>query len=373
MRCERLLKTHTRDSSPASASAPDGLASVRLDVPADPYEFYELSLSEGFGDGLPLLPPTEPRVRSLLDATPYQPDDVIGELAPRMLEATVEKVAVNAAMAGVAPEAFPLVIAAIEAICPREFNLFALTTTTSSVTPMLMVNGPNRRALGIDMDVGCMGGAAGRGSMTIGRAVQLCLRNIGGQRVGVTSKSVFGQPARSSGLCFAEWEEQSPWPSLAEQRGFSKDQDVVSAHGGKGTFPLADVHNDNARDLLLLLAKSMAFPLANKYLEPTAANGEIVLVINPVWAHRFGAEFPDVADLQAYLWEHAWQPIDMWPAANRRILEERGRADAEGRVRINERPEQFVVVVAGGMGNLHAICLPSWGESLIQSSAAVYR
>jgi hypothetical protein len=90
-----------------------------------------------------------------------------------------------------------------------------------------------------------------------------------------------------------------------------------------------------------------------------------------VWAHRFGAAFPDIEDLQTYLWEHAWQPIDSWPATNRRILEERGRADEGGRVRINERPEQFVVVVAGGMGNLHAICLPSWGESLIQSKAAV--
>ena len=86
-----------------------------------------------------------------------------------------------------------------------------------------------------------------------------------------------------------------------------------------------------------------------------------------------GAAFPDISDLQAYLWEHAWQPIDTWPDANRRILEARGRVEDGGRVRINERPEQFVIVVAGGMGNLHAICLPSWGESLIQSSAAVYK
>ena len=117
------------------------------------------------------------------------------------------------------PAAFPLVLAALEAMLVPEWNAFGLTTTTSSVFPMLIVNGPCRDELGIDYRAGCMGGAAGRGSMTIGRAVSLCLRNIGGQRAGETSRTVFGQPARF-GLCFGEWEERSPWPSLAERRGF---------------------------------------------------------------------------------------------------------------------------------------------------------
>jgi hypothetical protein len=206
--------------------------------------------------------------------------------------------------------------------------------------------------------------------MTIGRAVSLCMRNIGGQRVNLTSKSVFGQPARL-GLCFAEWEEQSPWPTLAERRGFGPTEEVVTVHGGKGTMPLADINNDDARDLLTLIARSVAYPLGNKFLEPTAANGEVVIVVNPLWAARFGREFPDVADLQQFLLEHAWQPIDLWPAPNQRILEDKGRVDARGRVWLNERSDQFVIVVCGGLGNLHAICLPSWGESQMQSKAAV--
>jgi hypothetical protein len=306
----------------------------------------------------------------MLGATPYAADDVICALAPRQGVATVEKAAINAAMAGCQPEAFPIVVAALEAIAEPEFNLLALSTTTSSVFPMLMVNGPTRARLSIDMAAGCMGGAAGRGSMTIGRALSLCMRNIGGQRVNVTSKSVFGQPARL-GLCFAEWEEQSPWPSLAERRGFERSDEVVTVHGGKGTMPLADINNDDARDLLTLIAKCVAYPLANKFLEPTAANGEVVILVNPVWAGRFGHEFPDVADLQQFLLEQAWQPIDLWPAPNQRILEEKGRVDTRGRVWLNERPDQFVVVVCGGLGNLHAICLPSWGESNMQSRAAV--
>ena len=219
--------------------------------------------------------------------------------------------------------------------------------------------------LGIDYRAGCMGGAAGRGSMTIGRAVSLCLRNIGGQRAGETTKTVFGQPARF-GFCIGEWEERSPWPSLAVRRGYSADQDVVTVHGGKGTFPLADIHNDDARDLLYLIAKSLAFPLSNMYLG-NPQNGEVVVVINPMWAERFGVAFPEIEEMQQFLRAHAWQPIEMWPAGNQQILRDRDRVDREGRVHLVGRPDQIVPIVCGGLGSLHAIALPSFGESQMQS------
>jgi hypothetical protein len=216
-----------------------------------------------------------------------------------------------------------------------------------------------------------MGGAAGRGSMTIGRAVALCLRNIGGQRAGETTKSVFGQPARF-GFCIGEWEERSPWPSLAQRRGFTADDDVVTVHGGKGTFPMADIHNDDPRDLLYLIAKSMAYPLANMFLG-NVENGEVVVAFNPMWAERFGAAFPDADDLAAFLRDNAWQPIDVWPEANAKMLRNRGRVDDKGRVHLVERPDQIVPIVCGGLGSLHAIGLPSFGESTMQSKRVVRR
>ncbi|HEX7094756.1 MAG TPA: hypothetical protein VF183_02660, partial [Acidimicrobiales bacterium] len=124
-----MLRTRTRDSSPLSASS---LASDRIELEDDPLVLYERSLAEGWGDGLPILPATEERVLELIAATPYNPDDVIATLAPRNGAATVEKAAINAAMAGVEPAAFPYVVAALEAIARPEFNLFGLTTTTSS-------------------------------------------------------------------------------------------------------------------------------------------------------------------------------------------------------------------------------------------------
>ena len=344
------------------------LTGARAEVPSDPAGFYARSLAEQWVDGAPVLPPTDEAIEALLAGTPDPPDQVVGVLPPGNGVATVELVAANAAMAGVAPEAFPLVLAALEAMLAPEWNAFGLTTTTSSVFPMLIVNGPSRDALGVDCRAGCMGGAGGRGSMTIGRAVALCLRNIGGQRAGETSRTVFGQPARF-GMCFGEWEERSPWPSLAARRGFPTGSDVVTVHGGKGTFPMADIHNDEARDLLELLARSMAYPLTNMFLG-NAENGEIVLAINPMWAERFGVTFPDVADLQAFLHEHAWQPLALWPEPNREILVAKGRVGAGDRVYLTAGPEQIVPVVCGGLGSLHAVALPSFGESQMQSAAA---
>ncbi len=345
------------------------LTSERIEVSADPRAQYELSLAEHWGDGYPLLPATDDAVEALLARSPYPADHALCVLPPVNGVATVELIAINAAMAGVEPAAFAHVLAALDAIAEPEWNAFGLTTTTSSVFPMLLVNGPARDELGIDYRASCMGGAAGRGTTTIGRAVALCLRNIGGQRAGETTKSVFGQPARL-GFCIGEWEERSPWPSLAQRRGFAADQDVVTVHGGKGTFPMADIYNDDPRDLLYLLAKSLAYPLANMFLG-NQENGEVVLAINPMWAERFGGAFPNVEDLQQYLRDNAWQPIDLWPEFNAKSLRAKGRVDAKGRVHLVERPDQIVPFVCGGLGSLHAISLPSFGESQMHTKAVI--
>jgi hypothetical protein len=342
------------------------LTSPTVEIAADPAALYDLSIEQGWGDGVPLLPPTDDRVSALLAETPLSGDHVLGELPPRFGTATVELVAVNAAMAGVQPAAFPLVLAGLQAVLVPEWNALGLTTTTSSVFPMLIVNGPSRDALHIDYRSGCLGGAAGRGSMTIGRAVSLCLRNIGGQRAGETSRTVFGQPARF-GLCFGEWEERSPWPSLAERHGFASTQEVVTVHGGKGTYPLADVNNDSGEDLAYTIAKSVAFPMNNWFLELTGDSGQLVLLVNPMWATRLGETFPEIESFQEYLWQHAYQPIELFRPNNQQVLRDKERVAADGKVRLAGRPDQFVPVVCGGLGGLHAVALTSFVQSELQS------
>jgi hypothetical protein len=115
-----------------------------------------------------------------------------------------------------------------------------------------------------------------------------------------------------------------------------------------------------------LIAKSVAFPLSNMYLG-NAQNGEVVLAINPMWAERFGEAFPDVEELQQHLRDNAWQPIDLWPEPNQKILRGKGRVDPDGRVHLVARPDQIVPFVCGGLGSLHAVAFPSFGESQMQS------
>jgi hypothetical protein len=156
---------------------------------------------------------------------------------------------------------------------------------------------------------------------------------------------------------------------MAEQRGFAKTDDVVSAHAGMGTMAMVDNKTETGRDLAYLIAKSVSFPSSNKML-PSAFNvesGEIVIAVNPDWAARLGRDFPDVQSLKEFFLEHAWQPLSLWPEAVRAEWE--CRADDQGRVHMNGRPEQFIFVVCGGQVALHAVCLPSWGESEMQSVA----
>jgi hypothetical protein len=345
----------------------NALRSTRIELDDDAGALYELSMRAGWGDGLPLLPATEARVLELIASVRLPPDHPVALLPPQRGLATVEKIAINAAMAGVEPGAFAYVVAALEALNQPDHNLFGLVTTTSSATSVLMVNGPRRRELGFDCEAGCLGGGGGRGSMTVGRAVQLCLRNIGGQRAGTTSKTVFGNPTRATGLCFAEWEERSPWPSLAVQRGFGGDDEVVTVHGAKGLLMFADGNTSDAHDLVTLIAKTIAYPLGNAFHGPPG-RGQTVFLVNPMWAARFDAAFPRLEDLQAEIHRHAWQPIETWPAAAQATLEDKGRVEPDGRVMMHASPDQFVIVVCGGMGNLQATVLPTWGDSSMQSA-----
>ncbi|UGQ10287.1 hypothetical protein LO772_25955 [Yinghuangia sp. ASG 101] len=331
---------------------------------------YEASLHGGWGDGAPVLPATDEYVHALLAATPYRGDRVLGALPPRFGLATVELVAINAALAGVEPRAFPYVVAALEALLVPEWNAAELTTATPDACPIVIVNGPARDAYGIDYRAGCLGGAAGRGSMTIGRAVALCLRNIGGRRPGETPYTVFGQPTRF-GLCFGEYEGYAPWPSLAERRGFASHAEVVTVHGGQGVFPFADIAADDPQELARAIAKTTVGALAERFVEPAGERGQIVLLLNPEWAWRLGAAFRSAEDFQARVWQHAWRPIDAFDPAHAEVLGAEGRVDARGRVPLAAGPDQFVPVVCGGLGNLHGAALTTSVPSAMQSTAVV--
>jgi hypothetical protein len=337
----------------------DWLASDRIEVDDDPIAFAKLATDAGWGDGLPLVPPTEARVRDHVAASGRFPEVCLAELPPRNGRATVEKIAINAVMAGAPPEAMPLLCASVEAMSDPVFNLFALNTTTSCVVPGLFVNGPARHDLGIPYEAGCFGGEAGPGP-AIGRATRLVMRNVAGQIVGVSSKSVFGQPGRVAGIAVGEWEERSPWTPLAERRGVAGN--AVTVHGCTGTVDVADIVADNGADLLEVIGKSLAFPGTNAFIGGHHG-AEILVCLAPPWAELIATAHRDLEDVQERLWIHAALPVAWWPEPHRRKAEESSRIDGDGLVHLVESPDHLLVMVCGGLGNLHALALHSFGPT----------
>lgn len=334
------------------------LASGRIEVDDDPVAFAKLATDSGWGDGLPLVPPTEDRVRDHVAASGRFPDDLLGVLPPRDGRCTVEKLAINAVMAGAPAAAMPLMCAAIEASVDPALDLFSLNTTTSAVAPGVFVNGPLRHVLDLPMEAGCFGGVAGP-APAIGRALRLVMRNVGGQKIGVNSKSVFGQPARVVGIVVAEWEERSPWAPLAERRGVSGD--AVTVYGCIGTQDIADVAADTPESLVELIGRSIAIPGTNAYISHWGA--ETMVCLPPPWADRIAERYPAIEDVQQALWEQAAHPIDFFPKPHRKWLEERGRVDADGVAHLVQQPEDVLVMVCGGLGNLHAMALHNFGPT----------
>lgn len=339
----------------------DWLASSRVEVDDDPVAFQKFATDAGWGDGLPLIPPREALVREHVAASGRFPDELVCELPPRNGRCTVEKVAVNAVMAGAPAAAMPLLCAALEAMTDPVLNLFALNTTTSCVVPGVFVNGRVRHELDIPYGAGCFGGQAGPGP-AIGRAIRLVMRNVGGQVVGVSSKSVFGQPGRVTGIVVGEWEERSPWAPLARRRGVAADANALTVHGCTGTIDVADIVADKGVDLLELIAKSLAFPGTNAFIGGHHG-AEIMVAIAPPWADLIAKAYPDIDAVQEQLWSGAALPVSWWPEKHQQSAYDHGRVDDTGMVHLVESPQHMIVMVCGGLGNLHALALHSFGPT----------
>jgi len=333
------------------------LTSELHETTEDAEAFLRFAEAHGWGDGLPLIPPTAARVQAMLEHAAGPPHEVVATVEPLRGEATLEKIAVNAVLAGCAPEVFPVVVAAVAAVCEPEFNLYALNTTTCCATPALMINGPARGALGIECGYSCLG-TNGRANATIGRALRLVMRNVGGAVPGAVSKSVFGQPGRFS-LCFGEWEEKSPWEPFHVRRGFAAADSVVTAHCATGTQDIADIYAESGEELLWILARSIDWIGNNKVLVPQE-EGEMLLLLCPDFADRIARDGLSVADAQRLLFEQTRTPIERWHRNHWRKLEERGFVEG-GAVPLCARPEQFLLAVAGGESGHHALNFCTFG------------
>jgi hypothetical protein len=196
----------------------------------DPFEAMH---ERGLTDGLPVVPPTPERVVAMLEHTGRDPQELVGVVPPYGGRATVEKVTINAVMAGCAGPELPILLAAVEAVCREEFALHGLIATTAPAGPVVVVSGPYAERAGMNSGINALG-QGNRANLTIGRALQLTIRNVGGGRPGREDRAAHGQPGKV-GFAFAErLDETAPWPGLTHDRaGLEPDQTGVTVFAGE--------------------------------------------------------------------------------------------------------------------------------------------
>jgi hypothetical protein len=258
------------------------LRSRRIEV-AELEDEVETGFERGWSDGLPVVPPTPLRVLRMLDGTNRAPDEVVAVVPPDLVPATVEKIAINAVLAGCQPEYLPVVLAAVEAACTDSFNMHGLLCTTYFSGPVIVVNGPIARRIGMNSGGNCLG-QGNRANATIGRALQLVVRNLGGGVPGGIDRATFGGPGKYS-FCFAEDEAGSPWEPLSVERGFAPGASTVSLFPGHGPSAIIDQLSRTPESL----ARSLAVKLRATSHPKLVMGMGAMLVISPEHARVFAA------------------------------------------------------------------------------------
>ena len=215
----------------------------------------ESCFDRGWSDGLPVVPPTDARIMRMLEGTTRKADEELGLVPPNLTPITVEKVAINAVMAGCRPEYLPVVLTALEAALTPEATMHGVLCTTCFSSPILVVNGPIAKRIDMNSGVNCLG-QGNRANATIGRALQLIIRNVGGGRPGELDRAVQGGPGKFT-FCFAEKEDDPTWTPLNVARGFEAGSDTVTLFQGDGIQGFIDQRSRTPEELTRSLARSL--------------------------------------------------------------------------------------------------------------------
>ena len=301
-------------------------------------------------DGLPIVPPTEDRVQAMLGGADGARS--LGPMPPLWRQATLAKLAVNAVMAGCAPAHFPILVAAVEAMLDREFNLYGVQATTHPVAPLLIVNGPLAAEVGLHAGSGCFGPGF-RANATLGRAIRLILLNVGGAWPGRHDMATQGSPAKFS-YCIAENEAASPWEPL-------RAGDTVTVFGGEPPHNVNDHVSTSASGILTTVAHTSVSLGSN--VGWYFAQSQLLIVLGPEHARTVAGDGLGRSDVQRFIFEHARLPlrtlklgsmwgIHDWPAWMRAIT------DDDAQLPQVPSPDDVYVMVAGGPGK-HSAVIPN--------------
>ena len=284
-----------------AAKVAEGLRSRRVEFgqQEDPIE---ACYARGWSDGLPVVPPTPERVAKMLGGTTRSPSEELGQIAPHYATCTVEKVAVNAVMAGCLPEYLPVVLAAVEAALTDEFNWHGLAATTYFSGPVVIVNGPIAGKIGMNSGINVLG-QGNRANSTIGRALQLTLRNVGGAVPGGVDRATLGNPGKV-GFSFTENEQDSPWTSLATERGVAEGTSAVTLFAGEAPRGIVDQLSRGPESL----ARSFAASLRTVAHAKLILGFDAIMVVSPEHGRVFSEAGWDKARLRQEIMQLMLKP-----------------------------------------------------------------
>ena len=318
----------------------------------------------------------------MLEGTSRAATDVVALIPPNLEAASVEKVAVNAVMAGCRPEYLPVVLAAVEAACTDTFNLHGVLATTYFVGPVIVVNGPIRHAIGLNCGRNVFGQGF-RANLTIGRALQLVVQNVGGGRPDGVDMSTLGQPGKI-GCCIGENEEASCWEPLHVERGFASTDSTVTVFAGEAPRAIRDQLSRSARSL----AASLGLSLESVAHVKLHGIGEAMLVVSPEHIRTFERDDFSKADLRARIQEVTARPLrDLLPDVECQKgtvprglpptwLGPDGRPTPEALDRTLpkfNRPDDIIVVVAGGTAGKFSAVVGGWASGGKSSTAVTLK
>ncbi len=351
------------------------------------YDEFNLRFLEwGWADGFPLVPPTKEKVDWMLAGTHHAPEEVIAEIDPAKGRATIEKIAINAVMAGAQPEYLPVILGAVEAIVDPRFELMKCAMSTGPYTPFLWVNGPIVDEIGVNYGRGCLGpGAQSKVNIAIGRALRLIMMNIGGAYVGIGDLDTIGSSNKFS-MVVAENEKESPWKPYHVDKGYKAEESTVTALCVVGQTEIYGLDSNTAEEFLFLYVNSICSiadgsgilgsplstdPAEGSYLKcigPTEYGHEPVLLLPPSAAKTFADAGWTKDAIRAYLFEHASIPKSLWleypffKLDNGKYMARKWReAPQDAQIPIVLFPEAFQIIVVGGPANKMSYC-PTGGR-----------
>lgn len=312
----------------------------------------------GWTDGLPVIPPTEEAVAEMLTGTDLPPDHVAGELIPRLGKATIEKIAVNAVMAGALPTYMPVLVAGVQAIISHESSFGGWGVSTGSWAPFWVINGPIRGQLNVNSGQGALS-PGDIANAAIGRAMGLIIKNIGGARKGIEDMGVMGNPMKYTAV-IAEDEEGSPWDPLHVQEGFNKENSTITVFSPNSYYQVIGYSTD-AKGILSTIIYNLG---------PGRRDGDTCVLLNEAHARILADNGWTKKEVITFITEHAYVPFThhpyYWGSHVKESTKKLMPVNPHDNILLIPDPNRIRIVVTGGAGSFLALVRGSSGGFFTQ-------